>query len=127
SRDGESPSDANDASRTRRRQTNETSRAARAHAARGVSNFLPCDRGDNSVAAAGLMPQGSHMSEERQNTTEENVAGEKQPAPPKTPSLFRNYTSFTGAAIVAASLTSIVLLFLIELTSADTNPYLGIL
>ncbi|MFL6282231.1 MAG: cytochrome c3 family protein [Pyrinomonadaceae bacterium] len=67
------------------------------------------------------------MSEERQNSTEENVAGEQQPAPPKVPSLFRNYISFTGAAIVAASLTSITLLFLIELTAADTNPYLGIL
>ena len=67
------------------------------------------------------------MSEERQNSTEEDVAGEKQPAPPKVPSLFRNYISFSGAAIVAASLTSITLLFLIELTAADTNPYLGIL
>jgi len=67
------------------------------------------------------------MSEERQNSTGENVAQEKQPAPPKAPSLFRNYISFTGAAVVAASLTSITLLFLIELTAADTNPYLGIL
>ncbi|MFL6253826.1 MAG: cytochrome c3 family protein [Pyrinomonadaceae bacterium] len=67
------------------------------------------------------------MSEERQNSTDENVAGEKEPAPPKVPSLFRNYISFTGAAIVAASIASITLLFLIELTAADTNPYLGIL
>src|SRR5215217_4168484 len=68
------------------------------------------------------------MSEERQNTTDvkQDATGEAQ-TPPKPPSLFRNYISFTGAAVVAASLTSIVLLFLIELTAADTNPYLGIL
>lgn len=46
--------------------------------------------------------------------------------PVKTPSLFRNYISFAGALIVAASLTSIFLLFLIELTKAADNPYLGI-
>jgi nitrate/TMAO reductase-like tetraheme cytochrome c subunit len=44
----------------------------------------------------------------------------------KRPSLFRNYISFFGAAIVAASLSSIILLFLIELTSGGENPYLGI-
>lgn len=42
----------------------------------------------------------------------------------KSPSLFRNYISFTGFAIAAASLTSIGLLILIELTgSAGDNPY----
>jgi hypothetical protein len=47
---------------------------------------------------------------------------------PKTarPTLFRNYISFAGAVIVAASLVSIILLFLIELTKAAENPYLGI-
>jgi nitrate/TMAO reductase-like tetraheme cytochrome c subunit len=44
----------------------------------------------------------------------------------KHPGLFRNYVSFFGAAIVAASLASIILLFLIELTSGTDNPYLGI-
>jgi nitrate/TMAO reductase-like tetraheme cytochrome c subunit len=44
----------------------------------------------------------------------------------KSPTLFRNYISFAGALIVAASLASIILLFLIELTKAAENPYLGI-
>jgi len=43
------------------------------------------------------------------------------------PSLFRNYISFFGAAIVIASLASVVLLFLIEITSKGENPYVGIL
>ena len=41
----------------------------------------------------------------------------------KAPSLLRNYISFGGFAIVAASLTSIVLLILIELTGGTDNPY----
>ena len=45
----------------------------------------------------------------------------------KIPSLFRNYISFVGAAIAAASLVSVVLLFLIEMTGTTENPYLGIL
>src|ERR1043165_4956112 len=45
----------------------------------------------------------------------------------KPPRLFRNFISFVGAAIVIASLVSIVLLFLIEITSNGENPYLGIL
>ena len=44
----------------------------------------------------------------------------------KAPTLFRNYVSFAGAVLVAASLASIILLFLIELTKAADNPYLGI-
>ena len=44
----------------------------------------------------------------------------------RVPGLFRNYVSFFGAAIVAASLASIILLFLIELTTGTDNPYLGI-
>src|ERR1051325_2638571 len=47
--------------------------------------------------------------------------------PVKQPSLFRNYVSFVGGAIVIASLVSIILLFLIEITSKTENPYLGIL
>src|SRR5262245_26825881 len=48
-------------------------------------------------------------------------------AAPKTPSLFRNYISMVGGAIAIASLVSVVLLFLIEITAKDENPYLGIL
>ena len=46
---------------------------------------------------------------------------------PKLPSLFRNYISFVGAAITSAALVSVVLLFLVEITSKQENPYLGIL
>ena len=46
---------------------------------------------------------------------------------PKVPTLLRNYISFVGAAIVLASLASGVLLFLMEITSRQENPYLGIL
>lgn len=45
----------------------------------------------------------------------------------RPPSLFRNYISFVGGAIVIASLVSLILLFLIEITSKSENPYLGIL
>jgi hypothetical protein len=45
----------------------------------------------------------------------------------KAPSLFRNYISFVGAAIAIASLASVSLLFLIEISSHQENPYLGIL
>lgn len=45
----------------------------------------------------------------------------------KRPSLFRNYMSFVGAAIVIASLASVVLLFFIEITATSENPYIGIL
>ncbi|HEX7176620.1 MAG TPA: NapC/NirT family cytochrome c [Pyrinomonadaceae bacterium] len=65
------------------------------------------------------------MSEERQAAPVE--AEEKQQPPPKSPSLLRNYLSLAGGAVAAASLTSIVMLFLIELTSGSDNPYLGIL
>lgn len=43
-----------------------------------------------------------------------------------SPTLFRNYLSFAGAVIVIAAVVSILLLFLIELTQAASNPYLGI-
>jgi hypothetical protein len=46
---------------------------------------------------------------------------------PKPPSLFRNYISFVGAAIASAALLSVVLLFMVEITSKGENPYLGIL
>jgi hypothetical protein len=44
----------------------------------------------------------------------------------RIPSLFHNYTSFTGAAIAAASLCSIGLLILIELSGNTNTAYLGI-
>src|ERR1041385_7532950 len=53
-------------------------------------------------------------------------AGPAQPAA-KPPSLFRNYISMVGGAIVVASFVSVVLLFLIEITSKVESPYLGIL
>ena len=53
---------------------------------------------------------------------------EKAPAAKvKAPTLFRNYISFVGAAIALASVVSVVLLFLLEITSTAENPYLGIL
>jgi len=53
--------------------------------------------------------------------------GEVESLEPKPPSLFRNYISFVGGAIVIASFVSVALLFLIEITSKAENPYLGIL
>ncbi len=41
----------------------------------------------------------------------------------KTPTLLRNYISFIGIAIAMASLTSFVLLLLMELTGSTENPY----
>jgi hypothetical protein len=45
----------------------------------------------------------------------------------KPPTLFRNYISLIGAAIAIASLASVVLLFLLEITAPAPNPYMGIL
>src|SRR5437867_11869104 len=45
----------------------------------------------------------------------------------KRPSLFRNYISLVGGAIVLASLVSVTLLFFIEITAPAPNPYMGIL
>ena len=61
------------------------------------------------------------MSEEAQTISAE------EPTVPKAPGLFRNYLSFTGAAIVVASFASILLLILLEMTGATmNNPYFGI-
>ena len=57
----------------------------------------------------------------------ETKMGEIEATVPKPPSIFRNYITLVGAAIVIASLVSVVLLFLIEITSRGENPYLGIL
>ena len=62
------------------------------------------------------------MSEEAKSLPE----SEPQETLNKAPRLFRNYISFIGAAIVVASFSSIVLLFLLEVTGASNNPYLGI-
>lgn len=59
------------------------------------------------------------MSDEEATTQEEQAAV-------KVPSIFRNYVSIAGIAIVTASLACIVLLFLIEITEATEKPYLGI-
>jgi NapC/NirT cytochrome c family protein len=44
----------------------------------------------------------------------------------KTPSLYHNYISLVGSAIVLACLASILLLFLIEATGTNSSPYIGI-
>ncbi len=59
------------------------------------------------------------MSEEQ---SEQEVKTE-----PKIPSLWQNYITLFGGVIAAASIVSIVLLFLIELTSSVEHSYLGIL
>jgi hypothetical protein len=43
------------------------------------------------------------------------------------PSLFRNYISYFGLAIVGASVTSFVLLLLIEATAPSANPYTALI
>ena len=48
-------------------------------------------------------------------------------SPRPVPSLLRNYISFCGWAIILATLTSIVLLVLIELTGVSDSPYVGII
>lgn len=60
------------------------------------------------------------------NDEPEEVESESKAPLQKVPSLFRNYISFVGAAVMFASLASIVLLFLIEITGNTDNPYLGI-
>lgn len=60
------------------------------------------------------------MNDENEMTTEPS---DDDSASQKQPSLLRNYVSFVGLAIVAASLTSFVLLILIEYSSETQNPY----
>ena len=59
------------------------------------------------------------MTDETDNTPGE----QNRDIDPKQPSLLRNYISFIGIAIAAASLTSIALLALIELSSGSENTY----
>jgi len=51
---------------------------------------------------------------------------DEEPTRAKAPTLFRNYISFAGAVIAAASLIAILLLIFIELTDAAENAYIGI-
>lgn len=69
------------------------------------------------------------MNEEQETTaeSEETVEVEEANEPIKVPSLWHNYISFAGIAVALASVISIVLLFLLELTSSSEQPYLGIL
>jgi hypothetical protein len=53
--------------------------------------------------------------------------GENASAAVRRPSLLRNYISFVGVAIVIAGFVSVLLLFLIEITATNENPYIGIL
>ncbi len=59
------------------------------------------------------------------NDEQENQAEEPNPdaVKPKIPSLFRNFISFAGFAIVIAALTSIALLVLVEFSGGSDNPY----
>ncbi|MFV0389345.1 MAG: NapC/NirT family cytochrome c [Pyrinomonadaceae bacterium] len=44
----------------------------------------------------------------------------------KVPSLYHNYISWAGLAIIAGSITGIIMLLLLEYTSDTESPYLGI-
>ena len=52
---------------------------------------------------------------------------EDKPPETRSPTLFRNYISFAGAVVVLAATASILLLFFIELSQTNDNPYLGII
>lgn len=60
------------------------------------------------------------MNDEQEIQAEEPTPEAVQP---KTPSLFRNFISFAGFAIVIAALTSIALLVLVEFSGGSDNPY----
>ena len=76
------------------------------------------------------------MSDEKQEPVEESEKEVESETPKekeneeksvKVPSLLHNYISLAGATITVASLTSIGLLFLIETTAEDEQPYSGLL
>ncbi len=54
---------------------------------------------------------------------EDDLIDESTAPSRKSPSLMRNYISFVGFAIIAASLTSFFLLLLIEFSHSTDNPY----
>ncbi|MEP6900485.1 MAG: NapC/NirT family cytochrome c [Actinomycetota bacterium] len=76
------------------------------------------EENENAVSAE---TEKSFGAETGENTSEETTK------PTKVPSLYHNYLSLAGIVIAIASLISIVLLFLLELTEASDQPYLGIL
>jgi nitrate/TMAO reductase-like tetraheme cytochrome c subunit len=58
--------------------------------------------------------------------------GPNTPIPPPTEgfsyrSLLRNYISLSGLALAAIALANIIILFIIDVTSSQPNPYVGIL
>ncbi len=61
------------------------------------------------------------MSEAEEPVEIEESQDRKEVA--KKPSLFRNFVSFSGFAIMTAAFTSILLLFLIEMSGSSDNPY----
>jgi hypothetical protein len=67
------------------------------------------------------------MNPEESAAEDTGVSVETKDNSVKVPSLLHNYVSLGGMSVVLASLTSIILLFLIQLTNVDTTPYLGIL
>lgn len=54
---------------------------------------------------------------------EKDITVDEAPPRAKQPGLLHNYISFAGMALVAASLTSILLLFVIDITDETDNPY----
>ncbi|HSK70675.1 MAG TPA: NapC/NirT family cytochrome c, partial [Pyrinomonadaceae bacterium] len=62
--------------------------------------------------------------EPQENSEQQEVTQEAPKETPKAPSLFHNYISFAGMAVVFASLASIIFLFLIEITGETHQPYL---
>jgi nitrate/TMAO reductase-like tetraheme cytochrome c subunit len=68
------------------------------------------------------------MSENQEPIEEIEVTEtEETKKPSKVPALWQNYITLFGGVIAAASIVSIVLLFLIELSSSVEHSYLGIL
>lgn len=62
-------------------------------------------------------PVSTKEEEEQTSSTKEKT---------KEPTLFRNFISFLGLAVIVASITSIIFLFMLEITGANDKPYLGI-
>jgi hypothetical protein len=70
------------------------------------------------------------MSQEEEGKAAGEAAETPAATPPaKTPSLFRNYVSFAGAAVAAAAFVSITLMIMMEFVGGEAeghNPYTGI-
>lgn len=77
--------------------------------------------------------ENSENGETKENSGEEPLdetnaePADETKAEPKVPSLLHNYVSLAGITVAVASLVSIVLLFMLELSAASDQPYLGIL